>query len=142
MDRTLSELKSLLGTTSLKLEAVREKTSKPDYRWSPNDNLSDLEEAVVQTATMIRLMEERKSKDMTDKLFGKLLLLFRYGYQEVRNIRQLVNKKPLSKQEEDSLLISYCYFKEAEMENLLNVFLDEKEIKRITKLVEKRIKSK
>lgn len=140
---TLKGLKSFLSITTAKLEEVKKKVSHPSYRWSSSDACkSDLEEAIVQTTTMIRLIEERNSENMDDNLFGKILLLFRYGYQEVRNINQLINKKPLNKTEEDSLLLSYCYFKEAEMENLLNVFLDKKQINRLIKLIEKRQKSK
>lgn len=140
---TIKGLKSFLAISTAKLEEVKERISHPTYRWSSSDDCkSDLEEAVVQTTVMVRLIEERNSEDIDDNLFGKLLLLFRYGYQEVRNINQLINKKPLNKNDEDSLLLSYCYFKEAEMENLLNVFLDKKQINRLIKLIEKRQKSK
>lgn len=126
-------LKSINNVFKAMLEDLNERRANPDYRWNPNDHLSDLRETIVQLELMQMLMDLRKDPKTTDEEYYDLILLFRNGYKAQRQIHEILAHRAFPDKDKEDLAKAYMEYKRT-APHLIEIFLDKEDIEMCEKL--------
>lgn len=126
-------LKSINNVFKEMLAELNERRANPNYRWSPNDHLSELQETIIQLEVMQMLMDRRQDPKTTDEEYYDLLLLFRNGYKAQRQIHEILGNKAFLDKKKEDLTKAYMEYKRT-APHLIEIFLDKEDIELCEKL--------
>lgn len=126
-------LKNINDVFKAMLDKLNERRANPDYRWDPNDHLSELRETIVQLEVMQMLMDRRQDPNTSDEEYYDLLLLFRNGYKAQRQIHEILAHRAFLDKDEEKLARAYMEYKRT-APHLIEVFLDKEDIELCEKL--------